>query len=128
MAFIRAFLMATSSAYLSAYVLCMLNFPSLLTPKKINYRSFRVLQAIFFIVMAIVNGLAATITFPILAYQTIGLFYGFACTASFIGVSRWMAYWKKDPWMGSDAGQIGMALWDLVLSVVYFYLVYPYDE
>jgi len=124
MDFIRAFLMATSSAYLSVYVLCMLNKTSLAKPAKVSYRSFRILQAIFFILMAIVNGLAATITFPILAYQALGLLYGFACIASFIGVSRWMAYWKKDPEMGSDAGQIGMAFWDLMLSVIYFYLVY----
>jgi len=123
MDFIRAFLLATSSAYLSAYVLCMLKKTSLAKPATFSYRTFRVLQAIFFIIMAIVNGLAGTITFPRLVYQVLGLFYGFACVASFIGVSKWMAYWKKDPWMGSDAGQIGMALWDLVLSVVYFYLV-----
>ena len=124
MDFIKPFLLATSSAYLSAYVLCMLNKTSLAKPAVVSHRTFRILQAIFFILMAIVNGLAATITFPKLAYQFLGLLYGFACVASFIGVSKWMAYWKKDPWMGSDAGQIGMALWDLVLSVVYFYLGY----
>ena len=53
----------------------------------------------------------------------LGAFYGVGAIGSFIGYpQRWKAYWKSAPQVGSDAGQIGMALWDLSLSIAFFSL------
>jgi len=53
----------------------------------------------------------------------LGVAYSFACVASFTGVQKWKAYWTSAPNMGSAAGQIGMAAWDLALAICFFTLV-----
>ena len=112
---IYAFLNATAFAYLALSLFSIIGRPAINGIQKNQ-------QAIIYAILFCIIYLSAKISIsPI--YYVLGIIYSFATISSFIGYPAiWMAYWKKIPSEGSDAGQIGMALWDLTLSISFFYL------
>ena len=114
---IEAFLNATAFAYLAAALYSFLGRPAL---DGINANRQGVIYCLPFAIIL----LSIKIEIDII-YFLLGILYSFATLGSFIGwPQKWMAYWKTEPHEGSDTSQIGMALWDLVLSVSFFYLAY----
>lgn len=117
MIFIRAFIFATAWAYLICAIYASIGKPPLVD---IDTR----LQTAFY--------LCAFGVFIYISYNLgtwimnliLGIFYSFGAMGSFIGYpQKWAAYWKSKPEEGSDAGQVGMALWDLALAVAFLSLV-----
>lgn len=121
MSLIIAFLRATAFSYLAAFCYQLLGKPSL-----ISKTSSKLLMDLAFY-LAMFCALLYVSYNPTIIVLTAGLgvLYAFATVASFIGYGQiWMAYWKDDPEKGSDAGQVGMAFWDLVISISLFYLAF----
>lgn len=115
MKLIEAFLNATAFAYLASSLYAFLNRPAL---DGMQYNRQGVIYGILF--GAIYLSMKVEIS---IIYFILGIFYSFATVSSFIGwPQKWMAYWKTEPHEGSDTAQIGMAAWDLALSVSFFYL------
>lgn len=117
MILIRAFIFSTAWAYLACAFYALLRRPPLVD---IDTR----LQIAFY--------LCAFGVFLYVSYNQdvwvlnllLGVLYGFFAVGSFIGYpQRWATYWKTDPAEGSDAGQIGMAFWDLALAVAFISLI-----
>ena len=112
---IEAFLNATAFAYLAAALYSFLGRPAL---DNIEFAIQGIIYSILFGAIHISMKIEISIFYFLLA-----IFYSFATVSSFIGwPQKWMAYWKKDPHEGSDTAQIGMAAWDLALSISFFYL------
>ena len=113
---VTAFLLATSFAYLGCAVFSILKKPALVGVQ-------RLLQTLFYLFAFIVFQFVSYNSNIITLNYLLGILYAFASIGSFIGYPQiWKAYWKSAPDIGSDAGQIGMALWDLALSITLFYL------
>ncbi len=117
MILVRAFIFATAWAYLACAFYTILGKPPMVGV------AIRIQLAIY---------LCAFVVFLYVSYYPyimilnllLGVLYGFAAIGSFIGFpQRWSAYWKNNPEEGSDAGQIGMAIWDLALAVAFLSLV-----
>ena len=118
MSLVEAFLLATSAAYLACFIYTAMGWPPLIGMGK---RVQMVFYWIAFLIFVFVSWNTRVFALNFI----LGVFYGFAAMGSFIGwPQRWAAYWKDNPEEGSDAGQIGMALWDLALSVCFFYLAF----
>jgi hypothetical protein len=114
MILVRAFLMSTSTAYLACCLYSTLGKPALSGVNK-------TLQEFFYLLMVVLIGFVAFMPSIQILNLVLGVVYAFASVGSFIGWPQvWMAYWKEYPEEGSDAGQIGMALWDLALSISFF--------
>jgi hypothetical protein len=115
MILIYSFLTATAFCYLAAAIYSYLGKPALKGIQKIR-------QGLLYCLICAIILLSMEINLSI-AYFTLGILYSFATVSSFIGWPQiWLAHWKKDPNEGSDTAQIGMAFWDLALSVAFFYL------
>lgn len=116
MILIKAFLMATAFAYAACYAYTLRGRPPLVGIG-------RSIQAFSYFAVSLIFVLVCLFPHPWFVDYLLGGVYGFAAMGSFIGwPQRWAAYWKLDPEEGSDAGQIGMALWDLAISVSFFVL------
>ena len=114
---INAFLTATAYAYLACAVYTLLNRPPLRDMSKIS-------QLVFYLAACGAFLAVSAAPCPPVVYYALGVLYSFAALGSFIGYpQRWMAYWLPDPMVGSAAGQIGMAFWDLAIAVACFMLV-----
>ena len=117
MNYIDAFLTATAYAYLACAVYTLLGKPAL---RDMSENS----QLVFYLAAFCVFLSVPSMSLPSIVYHVLGVFYGFAALGSFIGYpQRWVAYWLPDPMVGSAAGQIGMAMWDLAISVACLMLV-----
>jgi len=115
MKLIYAFLNATAFAYLTAALYAFLGKPAL---DHINDSQQGVIYCLLFGAIHLSMNIKIS-----LIYFILGIFYSIATVSSFIGwPQKWMAHWKKEPKEGSDPSQIGMALWDLALSISFFYL------
>jgi len=121
MSFVEAFLIMTAFAYLACMFFTLVGKPPLF---KVNTHSQIIFYFIAFITLLFsVVPLPFSIPWPSEVYFLLGALYSFATVGSFIGYpQRWMAYWRIIPEKGSDAGQIGMAFWDLAVSISFFYL------
>lgn len=114
MEFVNAFLMATAWAYLGCLIFTILGKPPMANIKE-------ELQSLFYALAWIIFILSSIDVFPQYVYVFLGVGYGFASIGSFIGYPQiWMVYWREYPEQGSDAGQIGMAFWDLMIAVFFF--------
>lgn len=108
--------MATSFAYLGCAVFSIFNKPALVGVQ-------RSVQTLFYLLAFIVFQCVSCGPTIVMLNYILGIAYAFASIGSFIGYpQKWKAYWKTAPDTGSDAGQIGMALWDLAISVSFFIL------
>lgn len=114
---IYAFLTATAYAYLACAVYTILGKPAL---KDISNS----IQVAFYFAAFSVFLIVSSLPCPQIVYRVLGVIYGVAAMGSFIGYpQRWMAYWLPNPEKGSAAGQVGMAFWDLAISVACLMLV-----
>lgn len=116
MTLIRAFLLATAWCYLAAAFYVMLGKPAMIDVD-------RRIQLVFY--YGLFSALVLVCWNPEITVLNLllGAFYSFGAVGSFIGwPQKWYAYWTLNPKLGSDAGQIAMAFWDLALSVSFFYL------
>lgn len=114
---VLAFIFATAWAYLACLIYTLLGKPPLVN---IDTR----LQVTFYLCAFGVFLYVSYYPYIMILNLLLGVLYGFTTIGSFIGwPQRWAAYWKENPEKGSDAGQIGMALWDLALSVAFLSLV-----
>lgn len=117
MKLVSAFIVATALTYLASAIYAVLGRPPLID---INVRFQIVFYLCAFAVFVYVHDNPGVWILNML----LGVFYAFGTVASFIGYPQmWAAYWKDNPKEGSAAGQIGMALYDLVLAVVFLSLV-----
>ncbi len=113
---VGSFLLATSFAYLAASIFSLKGKPALVGLNKNA-------QAVIFLLLGGIVFYMAL--FPVNTVLKIGLgiFYSFSTVSSFIGYPQiWRAYWKSAPDTSSGSQAVGMAFWDLVLAVVFFYL------
>ncbi len=115
MQLINAFLLATAFAYLACFVYTVMGKPPLIGVSDQVQVAFYGFAFGVFIVSSMI---------PLVNWLNflLGVLYSFACVASFTGVQKWKAYWTSAPNMGSAAGQIGMAFWDLALAICFFTL------
>jgi len=114
MKFIDSFLLATAMAYLGCLVFTLRGKPPMVSIKPW-------LQGLFYVFAFMIFTAAGLDVFPQYVYAVLGVVYGIASVGSFIGYPQiWAAYWKEHPYQGSDAGQIGMAFWDLAIAVFCF--------
>jgi hypothetical protein len=120
MSLLEAFLMVTAFAYLACVFFTLVGKPPLF---EIDDYQQAVFYFLAFFVIWIVAAPPFSISWPPQVYSLLGALYAFAAIGSFIGYpQRWMAYWRKNPEDGSDSGQIGMAFWDLAISISFLYL------
>lgn len=118
MILVQAFLLATAWCYLAAAFYTMLGKPAMVDIDK------RIQISFYFFAFFALLFISYLPSIKILNH-ILGIIYGFGAVGSFIGwPQKWMAYWTLNPKLGSDAGQIGMAFWDLALSTSFFYLFF----
>lgn len=116
MQLINAFLGATAFAYLACFIYTIMGKPPLVGVSDITQMAFYGIAFVVFSFVSLNPGIIELNLF-------LGVCYSFACVGSFIGwPQRWKAYWTSAPNMGSAAGQIGMAVWDLAIAVCFFIL------
>ncbi len=116
MQLINAFLLATAIAYLACFVYTVMGKPALIG---VSNGAQLVFYGLASVILAFVS-LNPSITW---LNFFLGVFYSFGTVGSFIGwPQKWKAYWTSAPNMGSAAGQIGMAFWDLALAICFFTL------
>ena len=115
MQLINAFLLSTAFAYFACFVYTIMDKPPLIGVSNIIQTSFYGVACVVFIIVSMFPSIRMP-NFPL------GVAYSFACVASFTGVQKWKAYWTSAPNMGSAAGQIGMAFWDLAIAICFFTL------
>jgi len=113
---VESFLLATSFAYLAASIFSLKGKPALVGLNK-N------VQAVFYLVLGGIIYYVTLFQVNTLLKIALGIFYSFSTVSSFIGYPQiWRAYWKSAPDTSSGSQAVGMALWNLVLAVVFFYL------
>jgi len=113
---VASFLLATSFAYLGCALFSILKKPALVG---VN----RIVQTLFYLLAFIIFQCVSCCPSIVILNYLLGIAYAFASIGSFIGYpQKWKSYWKTAPDMGSDAGQIGMACWDLAISISLFIL------
>jgi len=114
---VASFLLATSFAYLIAALFALKGRPALVYPSK-N------IQVVFYLVLGGIIFYMALFPVNIILKVMLGIFYSFSAVSSFIGYPQiWRAYWKSAPDTSSGAQAVGMAFWDLVLALAFFYLI-----
>jgi len=114
MQLINAFLLATAFAYLACFVYTVMGKPALVGVSNSVQMVFYLIAFAVFLFVSRNSGITALNLF-------LGVAYSFACVGSFIGFpQKWKAYWTSAPNMGSAAGQIGMAAWDLAIAICFF--------
>jgi len=114
MQLINAFLLATAFAYAACFVYTIMGKPALVGVSNNVQVAFYGFAFGVFIVSSMI---------PLVNWLNflLGVLYSFACVGSFIGwPQRWKVYWTSAPNMGSAAGQIGMAFWDLAIAICFF--------
>lgn len=112
-----AFIEATAWAYLACAVYTLLGKPALVG---IDTR----LQSAFYLFLFAVLLYVSHNPGIWILNKVLGIFYAFGAVGSFIGYPQvWAAYWRESPEEGSNAGQIFMSAWDLVLAVAFLSLV-----
>ncbi len=113
MEFVDAFLLASGTAYLVAA----------LTPDKVMKAPDipKVLESIIFILIggAIIWNVNKNQS---LLWCILGVLESIACVLTFLGYQRWNVLWKTHLYTGesSDAAQIAMWAWDLMIAVCCF--------
>jgi hypothetical protein len=113
---LNAFLVATAGCYLVAIVFVLFDKPPLVRVGK------KPQILMYFLSFGLILLVAMGHTMSLLNFL-LGLYYCFATVGSYIGWPQvWGAYWTDNPRGGSATGQIIMAMWNLVLSVIFFML------
>jgi len=113
---VKSFLLATSFAYLAASIFSLKGKPALVGINK-N------VQAVFYLVLGGIVFYVALFPTNTIFKIGLGIFYSLSTVSSFIGYPQiWRAYWKSAPDASSGSQAVGMAFWDLVLAVIFFYL------
>jgi len=114
---VASFLLATSLAYLIAALYALKGKPALVYPSN-N------VQVVFYLVLGGIIFYVALFPVDIILKVVLGVFYSCSAVSSFIGFPQiWRAYWKSAPDTSSGAQAVGMAFWDLVLALAFFYLI-----
>ena len=117
MRLVLAFIFATAWAYLACAVYTMMGRPPLIGIDRLSQMMFYLGAFGVFLYVSYNPGIW-------ILNLLLGALYSLFAVGSFIGYpQRWAAYWKDDPEDGSDAGQIGMACWDLAVAVAFLSLI-----
>jgi hypothetical protein len=113
---LNAFLVATAFCYFAAFIMTCIGKPPL---ARIGKKE----QSLMYIVLSVLILVVSLGYSPVWINFMLGLFYSFACVASFIGWPQiWNAYWTNNPSGSSATGQVLMAFWDLALAMIFFSL------